>query len=68
MTKAISEANTGAELLSSEWIFRAKDSPEVDEELEEKIMELKEELEENEDCVRVWTTLDSRIRNDSEVE
>lgn len=68
MTKAINGAKTGAELVSSEWIYRAKDAPEVDEELEEKIMELKEELEDNEDCVRVWTTLDSRIRNDNEVE
>lgn len=68
MSKVISEASSGAEIISSEWIYRAKDTPEVDEELEGKIVELREDLEENEDCVRVWTTIDSRIRVDGEDE
>ena len=68
MSKVISEASSGAEIISSEWIYRSKDTPEVDEELEGKIVELREDLEENEDCVRVWTTIDSRISVDGEDE
>lgn len=52
------------ELLSSELIYRAKeDSGEPDEATLEKAAHLVEDLEENEDCVRVWTTVDSYIRS-----
>ncbi|KAI5124535.1 hypothetical protein M0805_003058 [Coniferiporia weirii] len=65
MTRAISGLSGGDSVLSSEYIFRAKDvQDEVAESLEESVIELKDALEENEDCVRVWTTIDSRIRGD----
>ena len=57
MTKAISVASGGEDIVSSEYIYRAKDVPgEVDESLEENVIELKNALlERHGDCVRVWS-------------
>jgi len=63
--------NTGLcdDLDSSEVVYVARDPPEdgsVSDELATKISELLEALEENEDCVRAWTTIDVYIRPDDE--
>lgn len=57
MTKAISIISGGEDIVSSEYIYRAKDgSAEVDEGLEETISELRNALlERHGDCVRVWS-------------
>lgn len=56
MTKAISVATGGEDVVSSEYIYHAKDSPEdVEESIEENVIELKDDLLENSDCVRVWS-------------
>ena len=57
MTKAISELTGGEDSVSSEDIFRAKDTPgEVEESLAEEIAEMREAFLEGEgDCVRVWS-------------
>ena len=47
------------QLLSSELIYAPTMAGEADEELEGQIGELVAALEENEDTLRVWTTLDS---------
>lgn len=66
MTKAISGTEKYEELVSSEWIYRAKEeAKEVDQELEENIVDLKGALL-GEDCVRVWTTIDSHIRDEDD--
>ena len=57
------------ELDSSEVVYVARDAPEegtVSDEVATKISELLEALEENEDCVRAWTTIDAYIRPDEE--
>ncbi|KAL5529156.1 hypothetical protein ACEPAG_5130 [Sanghuangporus baumii] len=68
MTKAISVVSGNENVVSSEYMYRAKDGPgEVDESLEDRIVELKNALlERHGDCVRVWTTIDSRIRGADE--
>ncbi|KAL5533069.1 hypothetical protein ACEPAF_4845 [Sanghuangporus sanghuang] len=68
MTKAISVVSGNENVVSSEYIYRAKDGPgQVDESLEDRIVELKNALlERHGDCVRVWTTIDSRIRGADE--
>ncbi|KAH8117426.1 YebC-like protein [Phellopilus nigrolimitatus] len=68
MTKAISQVSGSDTVVSSESIFRAKDAVnDFEESLVEKVMGMKDALEGNEDCVRVWTTIDSRIcANDDE--
>ena len=57
MTKAISVASGNENVVSSEYIYRAKDGAgEADESLEENIAELKNALlERHGDCVRVWS-------------
>ena len=56
MNGAISNLIGGEEIISSEYIYRAKDVPEeVDGELEEAIVELREDLLDDPDCVRVWS-------------
>ena len=56
MTKAIAEISGEEAVVASEHVFRPKDAPEgVGEELQEGILELKEALEDNEDCLRVWS-------------
>ncbi|EJD05906.1 YebC-like protein [Fomitiporia mediterranea MF3/22] len=64
MTKAISVVSGGEAVVSSEYIYRAKDAPgEIDDSLEENVIELKNALlERHGDCVRVWTTIDRRIQ------
>jgi translational activator of cytochrome c oxidase 1 len=47
-----------SEVLASELIWSPLEKAEGDDELREKIATLVEDLEENEDCLRVWTTLD----------
>ncbi|KAA1471251.1 YebC-like protein [Dentipellis sp. KUC8613] len=61
LTKAITEEPLpGVELLSSELIYAPAEKNEVeDEALESKIGELVGELEETDDILRVWTTLDA---------
>lgn len=61
MTDAVLKTQAYDELISSEWIHRARDSVTVDEAQQGNVAGLVEELEENEDCVRVWTTIDSQI-------
>ena len=56
MTKAISSLIGGEAIMSSENIYRVKDAPDlVEEDLEETILELREALLEDPDCVRVWS-------------
>lgn len=56
MTKAISETSGEEAIVASEHVFRSKDTHEdIDESMEESILELKDALEENEDCLRVWS-------------
>jgi translational activator of cytochrome c oxidase 1 len=49
-----------SEVLASELIWAPLEPPaeEPSEELREQIAELVQDLEENEDCLRVWTSLD----------
>lgn len=57
------------ELDSSEVVYVARDPPDegsVSDEVASKISELLDALEENEDCVSAWTTIDSYIRPDEE--
>lgn len=56
MTKAISVVTGGDDVVSSEYIYRAKDAPgDVEESIEENVIKLKDKLFENSDCVRVWS-------------
>ena len=66
MTKAISVVSGNENVVSSEYMYRAKDGPgEVEESLEEKIVELKSALlERHGDCVRVWSEIPSCKRYD----
>ena len=68
MTAAITETRICDEILSSELIYRARDAQEgaIDDELASNVSGLVEALEENEDCMRVWTTIDSYIRADED--
>jgi translational activator of cytochrome c oxidase 1 len=59
LTNAVTASATGAELLSSELVYSPVEEGDAPgDELEGKISDLVEALEENEDCLRVWTTLD----------
>ena len=59
MTTTISESAITRELLTSELIYIPTEGPEdLDKELTNDIGEMVEALEENEDTLRVWTTLD----------
>jgi transcriptional/translational regulatory protein YebC/TACO1 len=67
VTNAVSKLQTCGELASSEWIHRARDDTgAVDEAERNKVSELVEELEDNEDCMRVWTTIDAQLRVQNE--
>lgn len=59
MTAALASPGLCKELLGSELIYAPVDPAEPpDEETVAKISHLVEELEDNEDTLRVWTTLD----------
>lgn len=59
LTSAVTGSDISKELLSSELIYAPVDKVESsDEELEGKVKELVEDLEEDEDTLRVWTTID----------
>ncbi|KDQ59465.1 hypothetical protein JAAARDRAFT_127346 [Jaapia argillacea MUCL 33604] len=60
LTAAVLASSMARELLSSELIYApVEKAAEPDEDIESKITDLVESLEESEDCLRVWTTLDS---------
>jgi len=60
LTAALTAPGMSRELLTSELIYAPSDKSEVsDEVLENRVGELVSELEENEDTMRVWTTLDT---------
>ena len=64
VTGAVTKTQAYDEMVSSEWIHRARDNEsDVDEEQGERVAKLVGELEDNEDCVRVWTTIDSQLRD-----
>ncbi|THH13354.1 hypothetical protein EW146_g6855 [Bondarzewia mesenterica] len=59
LTTAVMASGLARELLTSELIYAPSEAPEgVDEEMESRVGEMVNELEENEDTLRVWTTLD----------
>jgi translational activator of cytochrome c oxidase 1 len=60
LTSAVVAPELSAELLSSEliWTPLQQSSP-VDEIVEAKIIDLVDDLEQHEDTLRVWTTLDT---------
>jgi len=57
VTKAVTQSQE-ASLLASELVWRPKEVTEVEEDVEESVAALVEKLEELEDTLRVWTTLD----------
>lgn len=61
VTDAAVEFGTGCELISSELVYspQSDDAPDLDEETRSKVTELVEELEEDDDTMRVWTSLPS---------
>ncbi|KII85141.1 hypothetical protein PLICRDRAFT_166690 [Plicaturopsis crispa FD-325 SS-3] len=60
LTAAVTRSGLSRDLLSSELVYAPVDKPEsADEDLETKVAELVGALEDNEDTLRVWTTLDS---------
>ncbi|EIM90450.1 YebC-like protein [Stereum hirsutum FP-91666 SS1] len=60
LTTAVTASGLSKELITSELIYTPSEGPvETDEEMETNIGKLIEELEEYEDTLRVWTTLDS---------
>ncbi|KAI0078990.1 YebC-like protein [Panus rudis PR-1116 ss-1] len=62
LTAAVTAPGMAKELLKSELVYQPIEQAEVpDEETQRKVAELVEELEENEDTLRVWTTLDYHI-------
>jgi transcriptional/translational regulatory protein YebC/TACO1 len=50
--------NQEASLITSELVWRPKEPTEADEETENNVAELVEKLEELDETLRVWTTLD----------
>lgn len=59
MTAAITAPGMSRELVNSELIYvPAEPSEGLDEETETRIAELLDAIEENEDTLRVWTTID----------
>lgn len=59
LTEAVMSSGHVRELLTSELIYAPTEASEsTDEELESRVGEMVYELEENEDILRVWTTLD----------
>jgi len=62
MTSKVSET-PNLEIFSNEWIYQARDATEEpDVAVDETVSRLVGELEDNEDCIRIWTTIDHRIR------
>ncbi|KDQ29329.1 hypothetical protein PLEOSDRAFT_1103355 [Pleurotus ostreatus PC15] len=61
VTDAAVEFGTGWELMSSELVYspQSDDAPDLDEETKSKVAELVEELEDDDDTMRVWTSLPS---------
>lgn len=56
MTKAISSMIGGESIISSENIYRVKDVPDpAEDDLGETVIELREALLEDADCIRVWS-------------
>ena len=59
VTEAVTSRGLADELIGSELVYQPVDAAEPpDEQLESKISNIVDALEENEDTLRVWTTLD----------
>lgn len=59
LTASVTSHGISRELLSSELIYTPLETLQVeDEELKEKLKDLVEAIEEDEDTLRVWTTMD----------
>ena len=60
LTAAVAAPGSSSELLASELVYTALQRTPPDPDLHSKISDLVDALEENEDTLRVWTTLDTR--------
>lgn len=58
ITDAVAKSGLSQGLLSSELIYAPGEEAVMDEELSNRVKDLVSDLEENEDTLRVWTTLD----------